>query len=80
MTSYASAKGRPVAQAPTAITPAPAADLSSAETARIAERKDFILEHMPDFLPVMRILMEDGYLTGSRSVVRCTLLDESPHE
>lgn len=79
MTSYAAQKGRaaPVAKAAAA---AQARPLTEAEEARIDANKGFVLNHMPELLPTIRALHAEGMIDGWRSLLRCTLLDESGNE
>lgn len=79
MTSYAAQKGRaaPVAKSATDTLPPP---LTEAAEARIEANKGFVLNHMPELLQTIRALHADGMIDGWRSVLLCTLLDESGNE
>lgn len=74
MSSYAYQKGRTAAPV-RSTAPAAPRPISPAEAERIAANKDFILEHMPEMLPIIRELHAEGMIDGWRSVVRSTLLD-----
>lgn len=79
MTSYAAQKGRSLPQSQAA--PAPAAKpLTTADEAAIEANKAFILEHMPEMLPIIRHLHAEGLIDGWRAVKRCVLLDETGNE
>lgn len=76
MTSYAGQKGRAAAQArPTA--PAAPRPITQADEQRTAANKQFILEHMPELLPMIRNLHAEGLIDGWRSVKNCTLNEQN---
>lgn len=70
MTSYAAQKGRAVQQ----LRSTPKKEqkpLSPAEDARVAANKEFVLEHMPELLPIIRSLHAEGLIDGWRAVASC---------
>ena len=74
MTTYAGQKGRAVPLAKAA--PAPAAEpITPQQEAVIEANKEFILEHMPEMLPIIRDLHAEGLIDGWRNVTRCKLLE-----
>lgn len=76
MTSYASAKGRATQTAPAATRHKTTAVLSEAEKARIGDNKAFIVEHMPEMLPMIRELHAEGLIDGWRSVKSCRVIEQ----
>lgn len=77
MNDYARVKGS--ATAPAALerppTAAPVRELSDQETARVAENRAFVLEHLPEFAPFIRELHSIGYIDGWRAVQNCSLIE-----
>lgn len=73
MTSYAAQKGRavPVAPATKAAAPRP---LTAADEARIAANREFILEHMPEMLAIIRDHHAAGNIDGWRAIDACRML------
>lgn len=59
---------------------APPPQLSAQQEAEVAANKAFVLDHMPDLLPMLRALVDEGMIDGWRSVKQCVLLDGSLHE
>ena len=76
MTSYAGQKGRATAQARPAAPAAPRA-ITQADEQRTAANKQFILEHMPELLPMIRNLHAEGLIDGWRAVKNCTLNEKN---
>jgi len=72
MTSYAAQKGR-TAQSVRSTSPAAKKALTPADDAQVAENKQFILEHMPELLPMIRALHAEGLIDGWRAVKNCNL-------
>lgn len=79
MTSYAAQKGRAAPSAPAA-TGNQLPPLTEAQQEAIQANKEFILEHMPDLLDVLRTLRESGIDIGWRNIKRCSLLDDNNDE
>lgn len=75
MTSYAAQKGRaaPVAHATKASAPRP---LTAADEARIAANREFILEHMPEMLDIIRDHHAVGNIDGWRNIDACRMLTD----
>lgn len=79
MTTYAGQKGRAIPQAKAA--PAPAAEpITPEEEAAIEANKYFILEHMPEMLPIIRNQHAEGLIDGWRSVKTCKLINANDHK
>lgn len=70
MTSYAAQKGR-AAPALRSTSPAAPKALTPADDARVAENKQFILDHMPELLATIRDLHAEGLIDGWRNIVGC---------
>lgn len=75
MTSYAAQKGRAVPATP-ATTPAKLQPLSAEEEAQVAANRDFILEHMPEMLDIIRDHHAAGNIDGWRSIKSCRKLTD----
>lgn len=79
MTSYAAQKGRSTQPAKAA--PAPAAKpITPEQEAEIEANKDFILEHMPEMLPIIRDLHAEGLISGWRNVKTCKLINANDNK
>lgn len=72
MSTYAGQKGRAAISAQPAPVAAPR-PITQAEEERAAANKQFILEHMPELLPIIRELHAEGMIDGWRAVKSCTL-------
>ena len=73
MNAYASLKGRAVEKvvnAPIRKEPPP---LQDDDAARVEANRQFVLEHMPELIPTIRALYEEGLIDGWRAVTRCKL-------
>lgn len=75
MTSYAAQKGRAAPAAPEIKAAAPA-PLTADDEARIADNRDFILEHMPEMLAIIRDHHAAGNIDGWRAIDACRLLND----
>ena len=75
MTSYAAQKGRSVPVTPGPI-PAKPRPLSDEEEAQVAANRDFILEHMPEMLEIIRDQHAAGNIDGWRSIKSCRMLTD----
>jgi hypothetical protein len=78
MTSYASQKGRSVPQAQAA--PEAAEPITPDQEAAIEANKEFILEHMPEMLPIIRNMHAEGLISGWRNVKSCKLINANDHQ
>lgn len=74
MTSYAAQKGRAV-QAVRSTPKTEPKQLTTAEEERVAAANEFILEHIPDMLPMIRDLHAEGLIDGWRNIVTFRLTD-----
>lgn len=74
MTSYAAQKGR-AAQALRSTPPAAQKALTPADDARVAANKNFVLDHMPELLPLIRDLHAEGMIDGWRAISNCNLIE-----
>lgn len=76
MNGYAHARGRtlnlplPDKPEPERKPPPP---LSSAEQARVAQNRRLVHEHMPEMLPIIKELVEEGLIDGWRNVTKVTI-------
>lgn len=75
MTTYASIKGSAAAPVPKVSRREPLPALSATEAAHVEANRQFVLEHMPELLPLIRALHAEGLIDGWRSVRNCTLKD-----
>ena len=73
MTSYAAQKGRAAPTAPV-VKAATTRPLTPAEEARVAENRAFVIEHMPELLPMIRSMHAEGLIDGWRSIKSCRIL------
>lgn len=73
MNTYASLKGRAAAKEeeyPSRKEPPP---LQDDDAARVEANRQFVREHMPELIPTIRALYEEGLIDGWRAVRKCTL-------
>lgn len=75
MNEYARASGRSVS-APVQAVERPLPPLTREEEAKAAAARDFVRTHMPELLPVIKDLVQEGLIPGWRAVVGCTLINE----
>jgi hypothetical protein len=82
MSDYARASGRAARPLQPVVdnreTAAP--ELSPAAQARAEQARDFVTEHMPDAVPLIRDLVREGLMPGWRAVQNCRLLPASDQE
>ena len=77
MNSYAQIKGNTVRPAVVAnkATSTLTDELSDAEIERIAQNRDFVKEHIPEIVDLIKELHAAGMIDGWRSVRNCKLIE-----
>ena len=73
MNEYASIKGRAATPAPETPRRKPPPALQDVDAARVEDNRRFVLEHMPELVPLIRALYAEGLIDGWRAVRNCTL-------
>lgn len=73
MNSYASIKGRSLSIPIDPKAPSTAKKLSRAEIERVASNRDFVREHMPELVDLIRDLHAEGLIEGWRAVTNCKI-------
>lgn len=76
MSDYARIKGSAAPVTPARfVAPSAPRPLSEAERERVAENRAFVLEHLPELVPIIGELHQSGIVDGWRCVQNCRMLD-----
>lgn len=75
--TYAAAKGRAIQRPATEPQRRPPKPLSEADQQRVADNRAFVLEHIPDLVPIIKDLHAIGYIDGWRNVINCKLISST---
>lgn len=73
MNDYAKATGRARTVAPVALAPREARSLSESEVDLVAKNRAFVIEHIPEIVPLIKALHAEGLIDGWRAVQNCKL-------